>query len=51
MTKYHLTGSATVLQSLKAMVTKDLVYKDNDQAGQAFHSVNDLLFQHWVRNQ
>ena len=51
MTKYHLTGSATVLQSLKALVTKDLVYKDYDQAGQAFHNVNDLLFQHWVRNQ
>jgi len=51
MNKYHLSGSATVLQSLKALVTKDLVYKDYDAGGQAFHSVNDLLFKRWVCNQ
>lgn len=51
MTKYQLNGSATVLQSLKALVTKELVYKDYDLDGQAFHSVNDLLFKHWVCNQ
>lgn len=51
MTKYRLTGSATVLQSLKALVVKDLVYKDFDPDGQSFHSVNDLLFKHWVSKQ
>jgi uncharacterized protein len=51
MTKYQLNGSATVLQSLKALVTKELVYKDYDSDGQAFHSVHDLLFKHWVCNQ
>jgi len=51
ITRFQLGGSATVLQSLKALVRKDLVYKDYDSDEQAFHSVNDLLFQHWVKNQ
>ena len=28
-----------------------LVYKDFDPDGQSFHSVNDLLFKHWVSKQ
>jgi hypothetical protein len=50
ISKYALSGSATILQSLKALIKKELVYKDYDDDGTAFYSVYDLLFHHWIRN-
>jgi AAA+ ATPase superfamily predicted ATPase len=49
--KYHLGSSATVIQSLKALIKKELVFKDFNEDGKAFYSVYDLLFQHWIRNE
>jgi len=48
--KYNLSGSATVLQSLQALIKKELVYKDYYTEGKSYYSVYDLLFQHWIRN-
>ena len=50
ISKYALSGSATILQSLKALIKKELIYKDYDDDGTAFYSVYDLLFHHWIRN-
>jgi len=49
--KFHLGTSATVVQSLKALIKKELIFKDYDPKGVSFYSVYDLLFQHWIRNQ
>jgi AAA+ ATPase superfamily predicted ATPase len=49
--KYHLGSSATVIQSLKSLIKKELVFKDFNEDGKAFYSVYDLLFQHWIRNE
>jgi len=48
--KYHLGTSATVIQGLKALIKKELVYKDYDENGKTFYSVYDLLFQRWIQN-
>jgi hypothetical protein len=47
---FNLSGSATVILSLKALIKKDLVYKDFDPEGHALYSVNDLLFKHWIQS-
>ena len=49
--KYNLAGSATVIQSLKALLKKEMVFRDYDHDGQSYYSVYDLLFQHWIRNE
>ncbi|MBM3404596.1 MAG: ATP-binding protein [Bacteroidetes bacterium] len=48
--KYHLSGSATVLQSLHSLIKKEMVYKETDTDGRSFYGVNDLLFAHWIRS-
>lgn len=47
--KYKLGSSATVIQSLKALISKELVYCDYDETSRLFYSVHDILFQHWVK--
>ena len=49
--KYHLGTSATVIQSLKSLIKKELIFKDYKEDGQSFYSVYDLLFQHWIHNE
>ena len=51
LVKFHLGTSATVVQSMKALIKKELIFKDYNKKGQSFYSVYDLLFQHWIRNQ
>ncbi|MCX6272981.1 MAG: hypothetical protein NTU44_17555 [Bacteroidetes bacterium] len=50
LTKHNLGTSATVLQSLAALIKKEMVYKEYDSEGKAFYCVYDLLFQHWIRH-
>jgi len=47
--KYRLGSSATVLQSLKSLMKKEMVYSDHDRSGALFYSVYDLLFRRWIR--
>ena len=50
LNKHNLGGSATVLQSLKALLKKAMIFKDYNLNGEGFHSVYDVLFQHWICN-
>ncbi len=46
--KHNLGTSATVIQSLNALIKKEMVYKEFNSEGKSFYSVYDLLFQHWI---
>ncbi|MCF8299226.1 MAG: hypothetical protein K9J13_16885 [Saprospiraceae bacterium] len=46
--KYGLGGSATVLRSVEALQTKELIYQQYDESGKLFYSVYDVLFQRWL---
>jgi uncharacterized protein len=50
LTKHNLGGSATVLQSLRALLKKELVYNDRDSHGSSFYSVYDVLFERWIQD-
>ncbi len=49
LARYSLPGSATVIQSLRALMKKELVYSDHDADGKLFYSVYDVLFQRWIQ--
>lgn len=45
----HKLGSpATVLRSLEALRTKDLIYRAYQQDGRPYYAVYDVLFQRWI---
>jgi len=47
MSRYKLTNSATIIQTLKALQQYELIYKDFDKDGRSFYSVYDVFFQKW----
>ncbi len=49
LARHGLGTSATVIQSLNALIKKELAYSDYDAGGKQFYSVYDLLFRHWMK--
>lgn len=49
MTKHHLSGSATVLQGLRSLEKKEMIFADYDSEGKLYYSVYDVLFQRWIQ--
>jgi len=47
--KYTLGSSATVLRSLQALLSKEMIYSDYNPDGQMFYSVYDVLFRRWMQ--
>ena len=48
LTRHRLGTSATVLQSLKTLQKKELVFRDMDSEGIPYYSVYDVLFSRWM---
>jgi hypothetical protein len=48
LTRHGLGTSATVLQSLKTLVKKELVFRDLDGEGNSYYGVYDVLFGRWI---
>jgi len=48
LTRHRLGTSATVLQSLKTLQKKELVFRDMDSEGGPYFSVYDVLFSRWI---
>jgi AAA+ ATPase superfamily predicted ATPase len=49
ISKYDLSSSATVLRSLQALLTKEMIYLDYTQDGIKFYSIYDVLFRRWMQ--
>ena len=47
--KYTLGSSATVLRSLQALLSKEMIYSDYNPDGQMYYSVYDVLFRRWMQ--
>ena len=47
--KYALGSSATVLRSLNALLSKEMIYSDYNPDGRLFYSVYDVLFRRWMQ--
>ena len=48
LTRHGLGTSATVLQSLKTLQKKELVFRDMDAEGNPYYGVYDVLFSRWI---
>ena len=48
MARYYLGSSATVLRSLHSLLGKELIYKENDEDGNVYYGVYDVLFSRWI---
>lgn len=48
LSRHGLGTSATVLQSLKTLQKKELVFRDMDARGVPYYSVYDVLFGRWI---
>lgn len=48
LSRHGLGTSATVLQSLKTLQKKELVYRDMDAEGKPYFGVYDVLFSRWI---
>jgi hypothetical protein len=48
LTRHGLGTSATVLQSLKTLQKKELVFRDMDEDGNPYLGVYDVLFSRWI---
>jgi len=48
LTRHKLGTSATVLQSLKTLQKKELVFRDMDSEGRPYYGVYDVLFSRWI---
>jgi hypothetical protein len=48
--RHKLGTSATILQSLKSLQKKELVFRDIDSKGKAYYGVYDVLFSRWIGN-
>ena len=46
--RHGLGASATVLQSLKTLQKKELVFRDMDAEGNPYYGVYDVLFSRWI---
>jgi len=49
ISKYALGSSATVLRSLHALLTKEMIFSDYNPDGIMFYSVYDVLFRRWIQ--
>ncbi|MCK9400241.1 MAG: ATP-binding protein [Bacteroidales bacterium] len=49
ISKYVLGSSATVLRSLHALLSKEMIYSDYNPEGRMFYSVYDVLFRRWMQ--
>jgi AAA+ ATPase superfamily predicted ATPase len=49
ISKYVLGSSATVLRSLHALLSKEMIYSDYNPDGRMFYSVYDVLFRRWMQ--
>jgi len=49
ISKYALGSSATVLRSLHALLTKEMIFSDYNPDGVMFYSVYDVLFRRWIQ--
>jgi uncharacterized protein len=49
ISKYALGSSATVLRSLQALQTKEMIYSDYNPEGMKFYCVYDVLFRRWMQ--
>ena len=50
MASYYLGSSATVLRSLHSLLSKELIFKENDEDGNPYYGVYDVLFSRWISN-
>jgi hypothetical protein len=48
LSRHGLGTSATVLQSLKTLQKKELVFRDMDAEGNPYYGVYDVLFSRWI---
>lgn len=48
LSRHGLGTSATVLQSLKTLQKKELVFRDLDREGNPYYGVYDVLFNRWI---
>jgi hypothetical protein len=48
MARHFLGSSATVLRSLQSLLRKELIYKENDEDGNLYYGVYDVLFKRWI---
>lgn len=48
--RHKLGSPATVLRSLEALLTKDMIYRDQDESGKDFFSIYDVLFHRWLES-
>ncbi|MBU1009948.1 MAG: ATP-binding protein [Bacteroidetes bacterium] len=48
LNRYHLGTSATVLRSLKTLLSYELIIKEFDANGASFYCVNDVFLQRWA---
>jgi hypothetical protein len=49
--KFSLGSSATVIRSIKSLLSKSFIYSRYDSDGKLYYSVYDILFQRWIQNQ
>ncbi len=46
--RHHLGNSSTVLQSLKSLIKKELVYRELDENGETYYGIYDILLGQWL---
>ncbi|EKB49589.1 AAA family ATPase [Cecembia lonarensis] len=51
VSSHNLGSPSTVLRSLEALQSKELIYKEYKKNGMAFYGVYDVLFQRWMDRQ
>jgi AAA+ ATPase superfamily predicted ATPase len=49
-TRHKLGTSATIVQSLRSLQKKELVFRDMDSKGKPYYGVYDVLFSRWIGN-
>jgi predicted transcriptional regulator len=46
--RHHLGNSSTVIQSLKSLIKKVLVYRELDENGETYYGIYDILLGQWL---
>jgi AAA+ ATPase superfamily predicted ATPase len=46
--RHQLGNASTVLQSLRSLIDKELVYRELDENGETYYGIYDILFGQWV---
>lgn len=46
--RHQLGNSSTVLQSLRSLIKKELVYRERDENGETYYGIYDILLGQWL---